>query len=281
MIRFDAYTATLVGPKPAEMFVVLTDCLGPAAFNSKVGKGFHTFGERHSITDDSGAEVAAMQWGGGQGERIMVEVKGEHTPGVVAELRERWPRHRVTRVDSCADFDHLGAFDQLLSSCERVVRGRKLYAERRGDWELHPELGRTYMMGSHASAVRCRLYEKGRQPEYRHLGRDNWARLEVQARPAKEAKEAYSTLSPEEVWGASRWTRELATELLEAHIDPHPAGSTYRLTQRDAALRWMCKQYGPHLTSLADDLGGWPELGLTLREMLNDLDEERRRERRH
>ena len=85
MIRFDAFTATLVGPKPAEMFVVLTDCLGPAAFNSKVGKGFHTFGERHSITDDSGAEVAAMQWGGGQGERTALaevggvgRVRGEH-----------------------------------------------------------------------------------------------------------------------------------------------------------------------------------------------------------
>ena len=133
------------------------------------------------------------------------------------------------------------------------------------------------MMGSHASAVRCRLYEKGRQPEYRHLGRDNWARLEVQARPAKAAKEAYSALSPVDVWGASRWTRELAQDVLEGHIDPHPAGTTYRLTERDSALRWMCKQYGVHLTSLAGDLGGWAELGLTLQEMLGELDQERRR----
>lgn len=277
MIRFDAYTATIVGPKFPEVFDLVTGSLGASAYQSSEGKGFHTFENRHAIKDDSGSEVAAIQWGGQQGDRVMIEVKGEATPGVVDELRKRWPAHRVTRVDSCADFDHPGAFERLFDSCKRVVQQRKLYAERRGDWDLHPELGRTYMMGSYASAVRCRLYEKGRQPEYRHLGRDNWARLEVQARPAKAAKEAYSALSPVDVWGASRWTRELAQDVLEGHIDPHPAGTTYRLTERDSALRWMCKQYGVHLTSLAGDLGGWAELGLTLQEMLRELEQERRR----
>ena len=49
--------------------------------------------------------------------------------------------------------------------------------------------------------------------------------------------------------------------MLQEHIDPHPAGTTYRLTQRDAALEWMCKQYGQHLASLAQDLGGWDCVG--------------------
>jgi hypothetical protein len=39
----------------------------------------------------------------------------------------------------------------------------------------------------------------------------------------------------------------------------------------------MCSQYGPHLVSLAGDLGGWEVLGLTLREM---IEEERVRARR-
>ncbi|GAI87792.1 unnamed protein product [marine sediment metagenome] len=279
MSRFDAYTATFTGAKHGEVFGLLRERLGTAAWHSRLGKGFHTFQNRHAIQDESGAEVAAMQWGGAQGDRIMVEVKGERTPIVVEGLREAFPNHRVTRVDSCVDFDHPGAFEELLRPCERIVRERKLYAERRGDWDLHPELGRTYMMGSHASAVRCRLYEKGRQPEYRHLGLDNLARLEVQVRPAKGAKEAYSELAAVDVWGASRWTKELAQEVLQAHIDPHPAGTVYRLTERDAALRWMCKQYGPHLASLALDLGGWRELGLTLSEMLLELEQEKRRAR--
>lgn len=279
MIRFDAYSATMTGPKVQDVQRLMLDGLGALAYNTTTGKGFHTFGERWAVKDDSGSEVAAIQWGGQQGERIMVEVKGEGTPGVVAEFRARWPGHRVTRVDACADFDQAGAFERLLGPCERVVRDRRLYAERRGDWEQHPELGRTYMMGAHASAVRCRLYEKGRQPEYRHLGRDHWARIEVQVRPAKEAKTAYSALSPAQAWGAARWTKELATELLKAHIDPHPAGSTYRLTERESALRWMCKQYGGHMSSLALDLGGWAEVGLSLREMLRELEDEARRSR--
>jgi hypothetical protein len=32
----------------------------------------------------------------------------------------------------------------------------------------------------------------------------------------------------------------------------------------------MCKQYGPHLFSLAQDLGGWDCVGLTLREMIGE-----------
>ena len=87
-------------------------------------------------------------------------------------------------------------------------------------------------------------------------------------RPAKEAKEAFASLSPLEVWGAARWTRDIAAKVLEQHIDPHPAGTTYRLTDRETALRWMCKQYGQHLTSLAQDLGGWDCVGLTLQEII-------------
>jgi hypothetical protein len=99
--------------------------------------------------------------------------------------------------------------------------------------------------------------------------------LEVQARPAKEAKEQFSKLSAAEVWGASSWTRQLAERLLLEHVDPHPAGTVYSQSQRDAALAWMAKQYGPHLVSLAADLGGWKELGLTLREMVLEGHESR------
>ena len=54
-----------------------------------------------------------------------------------------------------------------------------------GDWDDFPEKGRTLYLGSQSSPVRMRLYEKGLQPEYAHLNRPNWARIEVQVRPAK------------------------------------------------------------------------------------------------
>ena len=242
------------------------DQVGTAAGFSKT-RGFHTFGERLAIKDGSGHEFGAIQWGGRQEDRLMFEVKGEHSQKAAEALRARFD-HRVTRVDACADFDALGAFEALLAPSIEVKKERRIMGGKAGDWDDFPEKGRTLYLGSQSSPVRMRLYEKGLQPEYAHLNRPNWARIEVQVRPAKEAKEAFASLSPLEVWGAARWTRDIAAKVLEQHIDPHPAGTTYRLTDRETALRWMCKQYGQHLTSLAQDLGGWDCVGLTLQEII-------------
>jgi DNA relaxase NicK len=233
------------------------------------GRGFHTFGERLGISDESGTEWASLMWGGKQGDRVMVEVKGEQTPKVVEAIRSSFP-HRCTRVDACADFDAPGAFESLLGACQEVKTKHRIIGGKAGDWEDFPEMGRTLYLGSRQSPTRLRLYEKGKQPEYVHLSRPDWVRIEAQVRPAKEAKEAFSKLSAIEVWGASRWTRELAGMVLHQHVDPHPAGTTYKLTERETALRWMCRQYGSHLVSLAQDLGGWECVGLTLQEVIKE-----------
>lgn len=268
MIRFDAYTATSRAASSKQLIGILGEiCDGPISWQQ--GRGFHTFGERLAAKDESGAEYGHVMWGGRQGDVALIEVKGERTPAAVEALRGRFP-HRVTRVDSCADFDAPGAFERLLGPCLEVKKDYRLKGSRLGDWEDFPEDGRTLYLGAPSSVARVRLYEKGKQPEYRHLDRPNWARLEVQVRPAKEAKADYARLEPATVWGASKWTRELAGKLLEQHVDPHPAGTVYRRSERDAALAWMCKQYGSSLVSLADDLGSWECLGLTLREMVNE-----------
>ena len=272
MVRFDAYTATTTSAEPRDVLALLHQ-VGPVE-TVKHGHGFHTFAQRASIRDQSGTEWAAVQWGGAQGDRLMIEVKGEHTPAAAEAIRAAIP-HRVTRVDSCADFDEPGAFERLLDACGAVKARYRLKGERQGDWEDYPEDGRTLYLGARSSVTRLRLYEKGKQPEYRHLERPHWARLEVQVRPIKQARDSFSKADPFEVWGASRWTRELAAEVLQQHIDPHPAGSTYRIPEREAALRWMCRQYGAHLVSLADDLGGWDCLGLTLRDVIEEVQREK------
>lgn len=273
MVRFDAYTATTNEARPED---VLGLVWAPGD-EVKQGRGFQTFGNRMSVRNVAGDEVAAVQWGGSQADRVMLEVKGERTPEVVERLRSRFP-HRCTRVDSCADFERPGAFEELLGPVLRAKADHRLYGERRGDWEM-PELGRTQYLGANSSPIRARLYEKGKQPEYRHLDRPNLCRLEIQVRPQKEAKTAYATLSAIEVWGASRWTRQLASEVLETMLDPHPPGTVRRDSKRDQALRWMAGQYGPALVSLAADLGGWDVLGLTLREMVTEEAERKRRNR--
>jgi DNA relaxase NicK len=274
MIRFDAYSATTTAAKSAELISLLAVAGGPCQ-TKKQGKGFHTFGERVGLTNDSGVEWASVQWGGGQGERTMIEVKGECTPVVVEALRSAFP-HRCTRVDSCADFDALGAFERLYGEAQTVKKDHRLKGEKQGDWDDFPEDGRTLYLGARSSVCRLRLYEKGKQPEYRHLERQNWARIELQVRPAKEAKTAFSMLSASEVWGASTWTRQLAAKVLLEHIDPHPAGSTYRLTKDDAAMQWMCHQYGARILTLVNDLGSWECLGLTLQDIIQ---EQQRRKR--
>ena len=268
-VRFDAYTATMSGVSPAECLGMVYGSMGDEA---REGKGFHTFAERVSVRNQQGEEVGAVSWGGRQGARVMIEVKGERTPSVVERIRGSYP-HRCTRVDSCADFERPGVFEELLEPVMRAKADYRLYGERRGDWEF-PELGRTQYLGANSSAIRARLYEKGKQPEYRHLNRPNLCRIEIQVRPAKEAKAEFSTLSPLEVWGASKWTRQLAAEVLAQLLDPHPPGTVRKDSKRDQALRWMAGQYGPHLVSLAAELGGWDVLGLTLREM---VEEERKR----
>lgn len=264
MVRFDAYTATAQGVSVD----ALHSLLRLPGDEVRSGRGFHTFGERLSVRNQFGEEVGAVQWGGRQAERVMIEVKGERTPEVVERLRSDFP-HRCTRVDSCVDFERPEVFEELLGAVMAVKEEHKLYGERRGDWEF-PELGRTQYLGANSSAVRARLYEKGKQPEYRHLARPNLCRLEIQVRPQKEAKSAYSELSPLEVWGASKWTRQLAASVLERQLDPHPPGTVRRDSPRDQALRWMAKQYGSHLVSLAADLGSWECLGLTLKQMIEE-----------
>ena len=241
-----------------------------------MGRGFHTFKDRLSLVTDDGDEVGSVSYGGRQGDRCMLEVKGERTPEVVEGLRKAYP-HRCTRVDACIDFERPGAFEEVLEPVLKAKREFDLYGERRGDWEK-PELGRTMYLGAPSSAIRARLYEKGKQPEFRHLERFDLARLEIQVRPAKDAREQFASLQPVEVWGASKWTRQLAAEVLEQQLDAHPPGTVRKQANRDRALRWMCQQYGPHLVSLSGDLGGWDVLGLTLREMI--AEEKRAAERR-
>jgi DNA relaxase NicK len=266
-VRFDAYSATTLEAKNTEILHLLSQC--GDMHDMHQGKGFHTFGERVGVKNDQGIEWASVQWGGRQGERVMLEVKGESTPKVVEAFRERY-QHRCTRVDACADFDASGAFNRLLDACLTVKAKHQLLGERQGDWEDFPERGRTLYLGARKSVTRVRLYEKGRQPEYRHLEKPDWVRIEVQVRPAKDAKASFSTITPFDAWGASTWTRELAASVLQEHIDPHPAGTVYRRTSTDAAISWMCQQYGAHLLDLANALGGWDCVGLTLGEIIKE-----------
>lgn len=261
--RFDAYTATTRDAKAEDLFMMLFR--GGDKFRQ--GRGHHGFEHRASFLGPDGAENASVSWGGTHGSLVMMEAKGERTPVIVDRLRSRY-EHRCTRVDSCYDVEEPGAFERLLEPCLQVKKDYRLKGSKAGDWEDFPEDGRTLYVGANTSPVRLRLYEKGHQPEYRHLKRPNWVRIELQVRPAKDAKDTYSKADSLAVWGASAWTRELAGMVLAAELTPLPAGTTYKQTQEERALHFMCKQYANVLIGLHNRLGGWDQVGPELAEII-------------
>jgi hypothetical protein len=275
MVRFDAYTATTL----AANYNQLADLFG-SGLEAKHCPGYLQFDHQIKFKDDTGQSVGSVLWGGRQGERAMIEVKGERSPEVVERLRSAYP-HRCTRMDSAADFDGPGAFQSLLDTVMVIKVKHRLVGERRGDWQHFPERGRTQYIGSTQSVTRLRLYEKGRQEEYAHLDKPDWTRAEVQVRPGKEARDEFSQVSAVDAWGASGWSRELAGLILADHVDPHPAGTVWRKSERDSALLWACRQYGAHFVSLKNDLGSWEAVGLTINEYILEGQRQAARSRGH
>lgn len=263
LTRFDAYTATTRAAK-AEHLIPMIWQVGDKL---RQGKGHHGFEHRASFVGFDGAETGSVSWGGTHADLVMIEAKGERTPEVVEKLRAAY-EHRCTRVDSCHDVEEPGAFESLLTPCIQVKKDYKLKGSKAGDWEDFPEDGRTLYIGANSSPVKLRLYEKGHQPEYRHLNRPDWVRIELQVRPAKDAKDSYSHADSLAVWGASAWTRELAGLVLAAELAPLPAGTVYKLSEQERAFRWMCKQYASTLIGVQNQAGGWEELGLKIKERI-------------
>lgn len=264
MPEFDAYSATSRAVKP-ETF------LGMVWFSGcqvREGRGFHGFEKRLSVKDEhTGDEVGAVSFGGTHRDLVMLEVKGQDTTRTVARLRDEVPDHACTRVDSCHDVDVPGAWEQHLQVLLDVKAEFKLKGERRGDWD-YPDDGRTMYLGAPTSPVRVRLYEKGKQPEYRHCGRKNWVRLEAQVRPQKDARHQFNRLSPSEVWGASRFTREIAARAFQLDTGSFPAGGLKKENDLERRLHFLCKQYAPTLLELKAAVGSWECVGLSLEQLV-------------
>lgn len=240
MVRFDAYTATVRDADYRDLCQIV-DFPGSNVIG---GKGYYGYAQRISFRDAFGKELSCVQYGGVNAATPMVEFKGERTPALVDAVRGAFPEHSCTRVDSAYDLDRPGAWDDLLANVLAVKAAHKLKGEKRGDWDDHPEDGRTMYLGAPTSPIRSRLYEKGREPDYRHLCMPDWVRLEIQVRPTKDAKKLYATLNPEQVWGASRYTRDLAARVLNREVDPFPAGTVRQETSEQKKRRSMAAQYG-------------------------------------
>lgn len=253
--RFDWYAASvLTDADPRRMVRALASATASAPRPVHPHNGFTSAVSLYA----GDRRVAAMSWGGAGHDLPHVEVSGEDSPRVASFIRETWPEHRVSRVDSCSDFDSPGAWDWIESQAVRIGNRAGVQMDTAGDW-VNGQRGRTLYIGSRRSAVRARIYEKGKQlPE---AGRPDWVRAEVQARPRGAAAREMASRTPSEAWGVSRWSGQLF-EALTGQEAPPVRIVRWREPDGVRARRSCMQQYGPTLRAWAEEYGDdWAVLG--------------------
>ena len=122
-----------------------------------------------------------------------------------AEIARRlFPGHSVTRVDVAIDAcfsDSVSGLNPgvVLAGCVDVAVSHRLGTTMLGDWSGRDESGRTLYIGSAKSAIRVRVYEKGRQPDTMPFDPD-WVRFELVYRPKGQAlRQSASILTPYDI----------------------------------------------------------------------------------
>lgn len=172
----------------------------------------------------------------------------EHGPNVVGSgacaqvladmVREHFPAHRVSRLDSCEDYYHPDAYDYLRKMALKIGKEHRVQCREIVKPLADSDDGRTLYLGSQTSAVSMRIYEKGKQ-----LQTDSeWVRAELQVRPQKEQKSMMAMLGPTEVWGMSKWSHDMGVQMGKRDLKRVDA-QVYQQSDHDRAYRFMLKQY--------------------------------------
>jgi len=172
----------------------------------------------------------------------------EHGPNVVGSgasaqvladvVRENFPVHRVSRLDSCADYYHLDAYDYLRKIALAIGKQHRVQCREIVKPLKDSDDGRTLYLGSQTSAVSMRIYEKGKQ-----LQTDSeWVRAELQIRPQKEQKSMMASLDATQVWGLAKWSHEMGVQLGKRDLQRVDA-NVYQPSDHERAYRFMLKQY--------------------------------------
>ena len=274
-MKFDWYAATVPGVPPMEVLEAVRRGL-----NGSVVEGHRRLGYSQCFRiEDRCGDLLAEVLAGSVGKNDLpphAVATGEKAQEFSRVLRETFPDHRVSRFDAAEDFDEPGAFAGLTNTMGEIALANRV----KGLWITpdDPEDGATYYLGGKSSAVTCRAYQKGLQlrkglhPALRPQVSANWARLEVQVRPPKQMGKALAaSLTPEEAWGFSAWSQALVLAAINLDI-PRVEGLGWQPQSDDEkAFDWLCRQYGPLLGRVLQDLGSWECVGLQIGDRLAEL----------
>lgn len=254
-MRFDWYSATIEAPA-ADVIERLSAALGAT---ERDGKPFN--GYEHGVDLELDGSTVAKVWYGGNGGHPYAFASSDSSDAFVLAVRELWPAHRVTRVDACQDYDEPGAWDRLYGLAEAFALSRGLAVDQAGDW-LRLEAGRTFYVGGRKSAVRLRVYEKGKQlrgeaalagVELDGISPD-LVRVELQVRPDKDARWTAAQLRPEDFYGFSVWSRDFLASLTGEDVERVTIREA-RSTDVERSVGWMTRQYADTFDRLVEYLG--------------------------
>lgn len=171
-------------------------------------------------------------------------------------IRERFPNHRVSRVDSCEDYHHPKAYAYLRKEALKIAKEQGIKCREIVKPISASDDGSTLYLGADSSVVSMRIYEKGKQ-----LGcGDSWVRAELQIRPQKNAKSLIACLDPTQVWGLSKWSQAMAVQLGKKGVDRVHA-DVYQQSDHDRTYRFFLKQYGPLLLQMLASHGSPEAVG--------------------
>ncbi len=277
MVRFDAYKASLPGGTDAHQVINYLALQNP---DGELIEARPRFGYEActSLRDGAGDRWADVLHGGSNG--VLVEASGEHTPQVVDLVREAWPVHACTRADVCRDIivDDAGLFDRIAPRLDKLVSAHGRVKANGIIPRVRPEEGATYVIGSRASETYFRVYQKPEQLLSQGLAHksirvflDRWVRVELEAKPQKDNRLRACTFEPREFFGLSRIARSVCSEILDTDIEKTSVIDYKSFTTKQRQRRVMSTQWGNVLREWKEELGSWAELGLGIREMLDEL----------
>ena len=258
-MRFDWYQSTVLDHHDA----VLSWASATYPHCSPVeGKGFNGYAARVDYLNSLGGRELSVSYGGVNGYPNALS-SGPFAPRFAEEATSRYPvrgQLRLTRVDSCYDFDEDAAWDKLHPIMQSVALKSGVLTELSGDYDRAVK-GRSYYLGGRTSPFRAVLYEKGIQLHDQIVAsgeqpKPNWVRLESRYKPPTLiAKEAAAFLSPEQVWGTCRWAPNLISSVLSLAINRVSYGE-FKVPDMDNAIYHMTKQYRKTLVQLMSSVDG-------------------------
>lgn len=261
-MRFDAYTASIKDQKYRYVADSIADRLGGIV---AAGKPMPRYGEVVNV--DVGNRMACWVGVNTDSGHIYVEGKGETSPGLADSLRVNFPDHSAPRIDVCEDFNEPGAFDALIG----IVRGAKGPRVKGGYVALPDDVedGKTWAAGVRGGVGFIRCYEAGKHPDRVHLGKPNWARLELECRPhyARD-KVAAARMTPLQVWGMSAWTRAVGEAV--THVEIPRFQAEIRQYSHDKTTRYIANTFRRHFEEM---LVNGEHLERTIRAVWEEQDE--------